>query len=101
MKRMTVSPTIMSMSRQPVVLTPPAKTGLLVGFDPAIVGPADWPGAPAVTLTVDRIVREAISTGKTLRETCTEVRATLNVAGLHLDHNEVEGYVKDHALAVI
>lgn len=101
MKRMTDSPTAMSMSRQPAVLAPPAKTGLLVGFDPAIVGPADWPGAPAVTLTVDRIVREALSTDKTLRETCAEVRATLNAAGLHLGHDDLEGYVKDHALAMI
>lgn len=100
-KRMTVSPIIMSMSRQPVVLSPPAKTGILVGFDPAIIGPADWPGAPAITLTIDRIVREALSTGKTLRETYGEVRTTLNAAGMHPNNEDLEGYLKDHALAVI
>lgn len=89
------------MSRQPVVLPPPATTGLLVGFDPAIVGPADWPGAPAVTLTIDRIVREALSTGKTLRETYGEVRTILNSVGLHPNDDDLEGYLKDHALAVI
>ncbi|MBA2454747.1 MAG: hypothetical protein H0V47_16390 [Chloroflexia bacterium] len=101
MKRMITSPTTMSMSRQPVILPPPTSTGLLSGFDPAIIGQADWPGAPAVTLTIDRIVREAISTGKTLRETYGEVRTTLNAVGLHPSDDDLQGYLKDHALAVI
>lgn len=83
------------------MLAPPAHSGILPGYDPAIIGPADWPGAPAVTLTIDRIVREALSTGKTLRETYTEVLAILNAAGFNPEPNDLEGYLKDHALAVI
>lgn len=101
MKRMTVSPTIMSMSRQPVILPAPATTGILTGFDPEIISAADWPGAPAVTLAIDRIVREALSTGKTLRETYGEVRTILNAVGLHPNDDDLQGYLKDHALAVI
>ena len=101
LKRMTVSHTVMSMSRQPVTLPPPARTGMLIGFDPVIIGQAGWPGEPAVTLTIDRIVRDAISTGKTLLDTYQEVRAFLNSAGLNPDNEDLDGYLKDHAMAVI
>ena len=98
---MTDSPMTMSMCRQPVRLSPPTTTGILRGFDPEIVGQADWPGRPAMSLAVDRVVRNALSTGLTLRETYQEVRATLVAAGLHPDNDTLDGYLKDHALAVI
>jgi hypothetical protein len=101
LKRMTISPTIMSMSRQPVTMPMPVTTGILAGFDPQIIGPADWPGAPSVTLAIDCIVSEALSAGKTLRETYGEVRAALNAVGLHPNDDDLQGYLKDHALAVI
>lgn len=54
-----------------------------------------------MSLAVDRVVRNARSTGLTLRETYQEVRATLAAAGIHPDTDALDGYLKDYALAVI
>jgi hypothetical protein len=91
----------MSMSRQPQVLLPPTNTGMWAGFDPDILGQVDWPGAPAVSLAIDRIVRDALATGLTLRETYQQVRITLIAQGVQPDKIDLERCVKDHALGVI
>ena len=98
---MTLSPTTMSLSVQPQVLPPPTTTGMWAGFDPEILGQAGWPGGPAISLAIDRIVRDALATGLTLHETCQVVRDTLVAQGVHPDKVDVELCVKDHALGVI
>lgn len=100
MKRMTDSPTTMSFSVQPQVLSPPTNTGVLAGFDADLLGEAGWPGAPAVSLAIDRVVRDALATGLTLRETYKQVHDILVSQNLH-DKVDLERCVKDHALGAI
>lgn len=101
MKRMTISPTTISFCRQPQVLSPPTDTGMWAGFNPELINSADWPSAPALSLAIDRIVRDALSTGLTLRETYQQVRATMVAQGVHPDSFDLDRCVKDHVLSAI
>lgn len=96
-----LSPTTMSFSRQPQVLAPPTTTGMWTGFNPELIDTVDWPSAPCVSLAVDRIVRDALSTGLSMRETYQAVRTVLVAHGVHPDKVDIDRCVKDHVLAAI
>lgn len=100
-KRMTLSPTTMSFSRQPQVLAPPTDSGMWVGFDPEMIDSAEWPGSPTVSIAVDRVIRDALAAGLSLRETYQQVRATLVAQGVQPDNVDLDQCVKDHVLMAI
>lgn len=101
LKRMTDSDTLMRFCRQPQVLPPPTTTGAWAGFDPELIDTNIWSGAPAVSLAIDRVVREALGAGLTLRETYQEVRSTLHAQGVHPDEVDLDQCIKDHVLLAI
>ena len=98
---MTLSPTTMSFCRQPQVLAPPSNGGVWDGFNLELIDSVDWPSAPSVSLAIDRIVRDALSTGLSLRETYSQVRTTMLAQGIQPDSFDLDRCVKDHVLAAI
>src|SRR5690606_10100058 len=98
---MTHSSTVMSMSRQPQVLLPPTSTDMWAGSAPERIAPAEWPGQPALSLAIDRVIREAIAAELSLRETYQRVRATLHAEGVHPDSLDLDRCIKDHVLGAI
>ena len=91
----------MSFSRQPQVLAPPTTSGMWVGFNPELIDSAEWPSAPALSLAVDRVIRDALSAGLSLRETYQQVRSTLVAQGVQPDNVDLDRCVKDHVLMAI
>ncbi|HEX2280170.1 MAG TPA: hypothetical protein VHG52_00280, partial [Thermomicrobiales bacterium] len=83
------------------VLRPPTDTGMWAGFDPEILGQAGLPHEPAISLAIDRAVRDALSAGLTLRETYQQVRTTLISQGVRPDGVDIDRCVKDYALGAI
>ena len=91
----------MSFCRQPQVLAPPTTTGMWAGFNPELIDSAEWPSAPALSLAVDRVIRDALSTGLSLRETYQQVRIALVAQGVQPDNVDLDRCVKDHVLLAI
>lgn len=91
----------MSFSRQPQVLAPPTSSGMWVGFNPELIDSPEWPSAPALSLAIDRVVRDALAAGLSLRETYQQVRSTLVAQGVHPDNVDLDRCVKDHVLMAI
>ena len=101
MKRMMDSPTIMNFCQQPRVLPPPTNTGMWAGINPELIDTVEWPAAPALSLAIDRVVRDALSTGLSLRETYQQVRAAMIAEGVQPDGMDLDRCVKDHVFAAI
>ena len=72
-----------------------------IGFNPELIDTDVWPSAPNVSLAVDRVVRDALSTGLSLRETYQQVRCTLVAQGLQPDDVDMDRCIKDHVLMAI
>lgn len=97
---MTDSPTTMRFSVQPQVLPPPTNSGMWAGFDPDLIVNSGPLGSPAVSLAIDRVVRDALAAELTLRETYQQVHDLLVAQNIH-DQVDLERCVKDHALGAI
>ncbi|HUG13554.1 MAG TPA: hypothetical protein VMM78_00935, partial [Thermomicrobiales bacterium] len=80
--------------REPVPSLDKPFKGFIVPEIPA----AKTPGAQIVDLTVECIVREALSLGLSLQSATTHVRSTLEAYGLCLSPDEVSARIRSHAL---
>lgn len=97
MKRVTcleVEPTWPCAPASAVVRPQPA------GFVVPAVPVAEWPGFPLLEQTVERIVRDGLDAGLSLRETCDHVLAAVAHSGQTLTPDDLQRWIRAHALSL-